>query len=84
VGAVYPSRPLAISAEEVVRRHLTICGVHNYHPRDLATALAFLAEAHQRHPFAELVGRAFALEEADTAFAAATGKAVRVAVVPGP
>jgi alcohol dehydrogenase len=56
VGSVLPTPPVVVAPEAIVRRHLTIRGVHNYHPRDLAAALAFLAGAGWAYPFADLVG----------------------------
>jgi alcohol dehydrogenase len=80
-GTVLPTRPVPVAPETIVRRHLTIQGVHNYHPRDLRDGLAFLAGHHRSYPFAELVGEAVALAEADTAFRKAEeSRAVRVAV----
>ena len=43
VGAVFPSRPASVSVEKIVRRHLTLRGVHNYIPKDLQRAVQFLA-----------------------------------------
>jgi alcohol dehydrogenase len=81
IGTVFPTRPVAISPETIVRRHLTIHGVHNYHPRDLGEALAFLTANHRGYPFAELVGGRFPLDEAEAAFRfAARDRPVRVAV----
>ena len=81
VGAVFPSRPVAVSAETIVRNILTIQGVHNYGPEDLSTAVRFLRDNHRRFPFEELVGEEFALEDANAAFAHAAGSgALRVAV----
>ena len=60
-GATFPSRPLAIPAEQIVRRLLRISGVYNYAPGDLATALEFLAACADRFPFESLVGRVFPL-----------------------
>jgi putative phosphonate catabolism associated alcohol dehydrogenase len=68
-GAVYPTRPMAVSAETIVRKLLNIQGVHNYTPSDLQKALEFLAQNHTRLPFAELVSSACQLEEADAIFA---------------
>ncbi|MEX0678071.1 MAG: zinc-binding dehydrogenase [Pirellulales bacterium] len=83
VGAVFPNRAAALPAELVVRRLLRIEGVHNYTPADLLTALRFLAEAHTRYPFAELVTARFPLALAEAAFEHAIAtKAPRVAVVP--
>ncbi|HJZ56919.1 MAG TPA: hypothetical protein VKE74_18260, partial [Gemmataceae bacterium] len=74
--------PAAINPELVVRRCLSVTGVHNYAPPDLAAAVTFLAADHARFPFAELVPRSFPLSEVDAAFRfAATRRPVRVAVV---
>jgi len=83
VGAVFPGPPLSLSPEAVIRRLLNIHGVHNYTPRDLREAVAFLARHHDRFPFAELVPETFALKEAASAFNhAIETRAFRVAVRP--
>jgi alcohol dehydrogenase len=48
VGSVFPTRPVPIAPEQIVRRCLTLRGVHNYAPNHLRTALDFLAS---RPPF---------------------------------
>jgi alcohol dehydrogenase len=81
VGAVFPARPLAISAERIVRKILSIQGVHNYAPEDLRRALEFLQQSHRQFPFEELVAETFALEDAGAAFLhASRSGALRVAV----
>jgi alcohol dehydrogenase len=45
VGATYPQPPLQLNAEQVVRRLLTIRGLHNYNAQDLLAAVDFM-EAH--------------------------------------
>ena len=81
VGAVFPARPLAVSAETIVRKVLSIQGVHNYAPEDLRRALEFLGRSHAQYPFEELVAETFALEDAGAAFLHASGSGVlRVAV----
>jgi alcohol dehydrogenase len=83
VGSVFPARPVSWNAEQIVRRLLRIEGVHNYTPGDLAEALRFLAAAHRRYPFEQLVTRTFRLDEVASAFAYAIDSGdVRVAVVP--
>ena len=83
VGAVMPVTAVAVKPEMIVRRQLTLHGVHNYSPVDLATAVTFLAENHRRFPFAELVTARYPLTETDHAFQhARDGKTVRVAVRP--
>lgn len=83
VGAVYPARPLNLSAELVVRKLLSIQGVHNYTPADLQRALEFLVQTHQRFPFASLVSQTSPLEEADAVFAEVSrSRALRWAIRP--
>lgn len=55
VGSVFPSAPVPLALEQVVRRQLTLRGVHNYAPRHLLKAVEFLTRHHQTFPFAELV-----------------------------
>lgn len=81
VGAVFPADPVGIALEQVVRRNLTITGVHNYRPEHLEAALGFLAREQGRFPFATLVGEWFPLDRVADAFAAADRPgAIRVGV----
>lgn len=83
VGSVFKTPELALEPEMVVRRLLTIRGLHNYTPRDLVAAVAFLAENHGRYPFDELIEGNWPLEEAASAFEHAIAtRALRVAVRP--
>lgn len=54
VGSVFPSRPVSIVPEQIVRRCLTVQGIHNYGPRHLQQALEFLTEIVE-FPFEGLV-----------------------------
>jgi putative phosphonate catabolism associated alcohol dehydrogenase len=83
IGSVFPSRPVALTPETFVRRHLSLQGVHNYHPRDLATALTFLSTHHRSIPFVELASPPLRLAEVDEAFRL-VGKsgAVRMLITP--
>lgn len=69
VGAVFPGAPVELPLEQIVRRHLTIRGVHNYAPRHLQKAVEFLAAHHGDAPFVSLVSRWFPLREIASAFA---------------
>jgi putative phosphonate catabolism associated alcohol dehydrogenase len=81
VGAVFPADVEDFSAERVVRKHLSIHGVHNYLPADLAAALDFLGSVGQQFPFAELVGPTFPLDQVEAAFQhARLGTAFRVGI----
>lgn len=82
-GTVAPVGTIPLDPEKVVRRLLTIRGVHNYHPRDLAAALSFLAGPGRTFPWQSLVVGRYSLEKTAEAFAAAEAQAgVRVAVIP--
>jgi alcohol dehydrogenase len=54
VGSVFPARPVPVSIEQLVRRCLTLRGIHNYAPAHLQAALEFLA-SHPSLPFPDLV-----------------------------
>jgi len=71
VGSVFKQRDLQINAEDIVRKLWTIRGLHNYGPQDLAYALNFIQEWHEKFPFQKLVSQSFALEDIDQAFSTA-------------
>jgi alcohol dehydrogenase len=82
-GATFPSRPIALDAEQLVRRMIRLQGVYNYEAQDLKAAVGFLSGAITRYPFAELIGRSFRLEEIQEAFDYAENvKPPRVALRP--
>jgi putative phosphonate catabolism associated alcohol dehydrogenase len=82
-GTVLPTPSIALDPEFVVRRLLTIRGVHNYAPRDLGTGLDFLAGPGQAFPLADLAARKFRLDNVEQAFHFAHDHGgMRVAVVP--
>ncbi len=82
-GTVSPVQGKGLDPEKIVRKCVSVTGMHNYHPLDLRTALSFL-EAHQnRYPFESLVGPEYPLEETETAFRTAqTLRGKRVAIRP--
>lgn len=83
IGAVSPTPVVSVTPERIVRNLLTVQGVHNYTPPDLAKALEFLVACHEKFPFAELVPETFSLDQAEAALqTAAKGGAPRVIVVP--
>lgn len=83
VGSVSPGEPVALDPESLVRRLVTLRGVHNYAPAHLERAAAYLAGAWRRYPFVGLVGETFPLEKVDEAITvAASGRHPRVAVAP--
>ena len=84
VGSVFPAGSVPLDPETVVRRMLTVRGVHNYAPRHLLEAAEFLATA-DHAALAALVGTTHPLTDVDAAIAAArTGSTVRVGLRPAP
>jgi len=82
LGAVFPSPGIALTQEQIVRRNLTIRGVHNYAPRHLAQAVEFIRANHRKYPFDSLVSTWFPLSRAREAFhCAEAATAVRVGIV---
>lgn len=83
VGSVSPSAAVPLDPEAVVRRLITIRGVHNYAPRHLEQAAAYMTSRHSAYPFTELVGATVALGDLDDGIAAAAeSRAVRIGVSP--
>lgn len=83
VGLVHPDSQLDLTAETVIRKCLTLHGTHNYAPRHLGQAVAFLAAHRSRFPWESLVSPPVRLDELDGAMAlATTGRWCRVAVSP--
>jgi alcohol dehydrogenase len=82
-GATFPSRPVQILGEQLVRRMIQIIGVYNYSPQDLENALIFLSQAVDKYAFEELVGKRFPLSAVNEALAyAETQRPPRVALFP--
>lgn len=82
-GAVFPAGKVAIEPEQIIRRMLTIQGLHNYAGVDLDSAVAFLEAEFQSDPssWASLTGESFQLNDIDNAFAwAAKNPGVRAVV----
>lgn len=81
VGAVFNARRLEIDAESIVRRLITIRGLHNYNYGDLQYALDFLVRNVSHYPFGEIVEKEFSLSEAQRAFEyALKNKPLRVGI----
>jgi threonine dehydrogenase-like Zn-dependent dehydrogenase len=82
-GVVNPNARVTIDANLVLRKLLTLRGVHNYHPRNLIEALDFVVANRQRFPFHDLVDAKYPLDRLDDAMAdAAARRVLRAAIVP--
>lgn len=82
-GTTTPGCGIHLDANDLVRRMLTIRGLHNYGPEDLVSAVDFLTETSSKVPFSELCGGEFALEEIEHAFHASSSlPGLRTALIP--
>ncbi len=81
-GSVTPGPPLSVDPETVVRRWLTITGVHNYEPRHLHRAVEFLDRTRERYPWECLVTPPVALDEITSALNPPPPGKLRTAVCP--
>ncbi|MGU3499933.1 zinc-binding dehydrogenase [Mycobacterium sp. C31M] len=81
-GSVMPAPALPVDAETVVRRWLTITGVHNYEPQHLHQAVAFLDRTRDRYPWATLVTEPLPLSRIADAMCPPPSPALRTAIAP--
>jgi threonine dehydrogenase-like Zn-dependent dehydrogenase len=82
-GLVNPNANFEIDGNMILKKWITLKGVHNYHPRHLIQALDFVMSNRERFPFAEIVDSKFSLDQLDDAFARAADRSVlRAAIVP--
>lgn len=81
-GSVAPGLPVALDPEAVVRRQLSILGVHNYEPRHLSAALNFLRQTRDRFPWAELVAAPRPLHDLAALLTGPAGAAPRYSITP--
>ena len=82
-GVVNPGAMVTLDANLLLRKMLTLRGVHNYHPRHLVEALDFVVAQRRRFPFEELVDGIYPLDRVDDAMAdAAARRVLRAAIVP--
>jgi threonine dehydrogenase-like Zn-dependent dehydrogenase len=82
-GVVNPGALVTVDAHQILRRCLTVKGVHNYHPRHLIQALDFVVANRDRFPFSDLVDGIYSLDRINEAFRdAAERRVLRAAVIP--
>lgn len=83
LGSVMASRPVRIDPQQVVRRCLSISGVHNYTVEDLVSAVEFLQQYHRHYPFADVVAATYPLSRVNEAIEYAVAeRPIRVAIRP--
>jgi len=82
-GIVTPDANVTLDANMLVRKWITLRGIHNYHPRHLIQALDFVVANRERFPFRDIVDSTFKLDNLNEAFKRAAERTVlRAAVIP--
>ncbi|MDA1089675.1 MAG: zinc-binding dehydrogenase [Proteobacteria bacterium] len=82
-GVVNPDSFVRIDVNLILRKLITLRGVHNYHPRHLIEALDFVMVNRNRFPFKDLVDGKYRLEQVGQAMKdAEERKVLRAAIVP--
>ena len=83
IGTPNGEEIFALDGNDLIRKWITLKGIHNYHPRHLVQALDFVMANRGRFPFAEIVDSRFGLDQLDEAFEkAANHRVLRAAIVP--
>lgn len=81
IGAVFNTRQVQLSPETLIRKLLTVRGLHNYNYVDFEYALDFLRRNIEKYPFSTIVEKEFPLSRAQEAFEYAIAhKPLRVGV----
>lgn len=81
VGSVFPGPGVPVVLDQIVRRNISIFGVHNYRPDHLVQAAEFATTAGRLIDPSLIVSQWFTLDELPTAFhSAIDAKALRVGI----
>ncbi len=80
IGSTHPDAPVPVDPERMVRRLLTLCGLHNYNASDLEAAVRFVEAHHSDYPFRELVEGGYTLQTVNEAFEASLNGPFRVGI----
>jgi alcohol dehydrogenase len=82
-GVVNPGSTFTLDGNDLIRKWITLRGIHNYHPRHLIQALDFVMANRDRFPFRDIVDSHFGLDQLGEAFEKAANHSVmRAAIVP--
>lgn len=68
VGATFPQSSISINAEMIIRKLITIKGIHNYNEADFIAATDFFEVAYDTYDFDSLVQGGFCLEQTNEAY----------------
>lgn len=83
MGTISPNITTQFDPGMLVRKSATILGINRYPPRSLWQAMAFLEWTETKYPFADLLDRAFSLEQTQTAIEMSSRREVlRATIIP--
>lgn len=68
IGAVTPTENIEINPEVMIRRLLSIKGMHNYNYEDFINAVNFFEDHFAHYPFDTFIEKEFALQDTEQAF----------------
>lgn len=68
IGGVTPMKPIPIDPEQIIRKLLTIRGMHNYNYQDFIQAVSFFQQHSARFPFDTFIEKQFDLTQTAEAF----------------
>jgi len=54
-GMVHPQTAFTLTGEDIIRKCLTLIGVHNYQGKDLEESVRFLRKNIKKYPFDKLI-----------------------------
>lgn len=67
VGMVHPDSKLDVTGEQIIRKCITVKGIHNYGPLHLEEAVSFLSRTNTKYPYGELISPPYKIEDFQTA-----------------
>lgn len=68
IGAVTPTENIAINPEVMIRKLLSIKGMHNYNYEDFVHAVSFFEDHFTHYPFDTFIEKEFTLQDTEEAF----------------
>jgi len=68
IGAVTPTENIQINPEVMIRRLLSIKGMHNYNYQDFVSAVSFFKDHFTDYPFDTFIEKEFTMQDAEEAF----------------
>jgi threonine dehydrogenase-like Zn-dependent dehydrogenase len=81
MGTISPGLTTQFDPGMLVRKSAAILGINRYPPRSLWQAMAFLERTEAKYPFADLLDRAFGLDETQTAIEMSSRREVQRATI---